>query len=83
MIILMISSFVLTLSIFLKVRSDIREYLKEGKRGISRLTLTHIFDPVYKKNGLFVYGLKFGIFETMYSGFGSEILYRDMGNLGT
>jgi hypothetical protein len=62
-----------------KVRSDIREYLKEGKRGISRLTLTHIFDPVYKKNGLFVYGLKFGIFETMYSGFGSEILYRDMG----
>lgn len=62
-----------------KVRSDIREYLKDGKRGISRLTLTHIFDPVYKKNGLFVYGLKFGIFETMYSGFGSEILYRDMG----
>ena len=29
--------------------------------------------------GLFHIGLKFGILETMYSGVGSEILYRDIG----
>ncbi len=62
-----------------KVRSDIREYLREGKNGISRLTVSHIFDPVYNDRGLFIYGLKFGILETMYSGVGSEILYRDIG----
>ena len=36
-----------------KVRSDIREYLKEGSSALSRLSLTHIFEPIYLKNGLF------------------------------
>ena len=39
-----------------KVRSDIREYLKEGKNGHFEISYTHIFDPVYNEKGLFVYG---------------------------
>ena len=62
-----------------KVRSDIREYLKEGKYAIKDLTFSHIFDPVYKENFLFFGGIKFGLFEEMYSGLGGEILFRDIG----
>ena len=79
MIILMILNFLLILRYLPKVRSDIREYLKEGKNGISRLSLLIFLIQFIKKIILFVYGIKFGIFETMYSGGGSEILYRDIG----
>ena len=36
-----------------KVRSDIREYLKEGENSLNNLTYTYIFDPIYIKNSFF------------------------------
>ena len=60
-----------------KVRSNIRSYMKEGKNGISRLSFTHIFKPVYLDNGIFVAGFTGGIFEQMFGGAGSEILFKD------
>ena len=35
-----------------KVRSDIREYLKQSN-ALKDLTFNHIFDPIYSKNYLF------------------------------
>ena len=61
-----------------KVRSDIREYLKEGSSALSRLSLTHIFEPIYLKNGLFSSAVKLGIFEEMYGGVGTGFVYRDI-----
>ena len=60
-----------------KVRSDIREYLKE-KYILKQLTYTHMFDPTYSKDYLFFGGLKIGLFEEMYGGIGGEILLRDI-----
>lgn len=60
-----------------KVRSNIRSYMKEGKNGISRLSFTHITKPVYLNNGIFVAGFTGGIFEQMFGGAGSEILFKD------
>ncbi len=61
-----------------KVRSDIREYLKEGKNSISELTFSRIFKPIYSKEGLFISGMKIGYLEQMYGGVGSEFLFRDI-----
>ena len=60
-----------------KVRSDVREYLKQ-KYAIRDLTFSHIFDPIYNKNFLFFGGMKFGLFEEMFGGLGGEILFRDI-----
>ncbi len=60
-----------------KVRSDVREYLKE-KYVLKELAYTYIFDPTYSKNYLFFGGLKVGLFEEMYGGIGGEILFRDV-----
>ena len=60
-----------------KVRSDIREYLKQSN-ALKDLTFNHIFDPIYSKNYLFFGGLKLGLFEEMYGGFGGEVLFRDI-----
>ena len=43
-----------------KVRSDIREYLKE-EYALKDLTYSYIFDPVYSKRNLFFGGLKSAI----------------------
>ena len=51
--------------------------MKEGKNGISRLSFTHIAKPVYLDNGIFVAGITGGIFEQMFGGVGSEILFKD------
>ncbi len=60
-----------------KVRSDIREYIKE-KYVIKDLTYSYLFDPKYSKNYLFFGGLKVGLFEEMFGGIGGEILFRDI-----
>ncbi len=60
-----------------KVRSDIREYLKE-RYVLKELAYTHIFEPKYSKNYIFFGGLKLGLFEEMYGGFGGEFLFRDI-----
>jgi len=60
-----------------KVRSDVREYLKE-EYAIKDLTYSYIFDPTYSKNSLLFGGLKVGLFEEMFGGIGGEILYRDI-----
>ena len=60
-----------------KVRSDVREYLKE-KYVIKQLSYTHMFDPTYSREYLFFGGLKIGLFEEMYGGIGGEILFRDI-----
>tara|TARA_B100001559_G_scaffold40408_1_gene30032 strand:+ start:6065 stop:8188 length:2124 start_codon:yes stop_codon:yes gene_type:complete len=59
-------------SITPKVRSDIQEYLKEGKQSIQRMQLEYFGQP-YKD--IFT-RLDFGYLEPMFGGFGGEILYR-------
>ena len=60
-----------------KVRSDVREYLKE-RYVLKQLSYTHVFDPSYSRDYLFFGGLKIGLFEEMYGGIGGEILFRDI-----
>ena len=60
-----------------KVRSDIREYLKE-KYALKSLSYSYIFNPLYDKNFLFFGGIKVGLLEEMYGGFGGELLFRDI-----
>ena len=54
------------------VRSDIQDYLKEGKNNIQRMKLEYLFSP-YKD--IFVRA-DFGILEEMFAGVGGEVLYR-------
>jgi len=54
------------------VRSDIQDYLSEGKNNIQRMQLEYMFSP-YKD--LFVRA-DFGLLEEMFGGFGGEFLYR-------
>ncbi len=60
-----------------KVRSDIREYLKQ-KYTLKNLSYSYNFDPIYSKNYLFFGGLKAGLFEEMYGGIGAGFLFRDV-----
>ncbi len=55
-----------------RVRSDIQEYLKEGKNNIQRVQLQYFSSPF---NNVFM-RLDFGIMEEMFAGLGGEILYR-------
>ena len=54
------------------VRSDIQEYLSQGKNNIQRMQLEYFGNP---KKDLF-YRLDFGLMEEMFGGFGGEVLYR-------
>lgn len=54
------------------VRSDIQDYLKEGKNNIQRMKLEYMFSP-YKD--IFVRA-DLGLLEEMFAGVGGEILYR-------
>ncbi len=54
------------------VRSDIQEYLKEGKNNIQRMKLEYMSSPL--KDVFFRADL--GLFEEMFGGIGGEILYR-------
>lgn len=60
-----------------KVRSDIREYLKE-RYVLKQLSYSHMFDPTYSRNYLFFGGMKIGLFEEMFGGIGGEVLFRDI-----
>ncbi len=59
-------------SIIPKVRSDIQDYLSEGKNNIQRMQLQYFSSP---QNDVF-YRLDFGLLEEMFAGIGGEILYR-------
>ena len=54
------------------VRSDIQEYLSEGKNNIARMKLSYIWSP-YKD--LFA-KVEAGLLEEMFGGFGGEVYYR-------
>ena len=54
------------------VRSDIQDYLSEGKNNIARLKLEYIWSP---KKDVFA-RFDFGLLEEMFGGYGGEILYR-------
>ena len=57
------------------VRSDIKDYLKDGKNGISRLQLDYI--DQFGENW---FGrASAGLFEDMFGGVGGELLYRPFG----
>ena len=59
-------------SVLPHVRSDIQEYLKEGKNNIMRMKLDYIFSP-YKD----IYArFDIGLLEEMFGGIGGEVLYR-------
>ncbi|MDB4816144.1 YjbH domain-containing protein, partial [Gammaproteobacteria bacterium] len=54
------------------VRSDIQQYLDQGKNHIKRLQLEYLYSPI---QNVFFRG-DLGYFEEMFGGFGGEILYR-------
>lgn len=54
------------------VRSDIQDYLKEGKNNIQRLQLEYMYSP-YKD---IFFRADFGLLEEMFGGLGGEIFYR-------
>ena len=58
------------------VRSDIQDYLSEGKNNLQRMKLEYMFSPfkdIYMRADL-------GLIEEMFGGFGGEILYRPIDN---
>ncbi len=59
-------------SIIPKVRSDIQEYLKQGKNNLQRLELQYFSSP---SRDIFL-RFDLGIMEEMFAGFGGEALYR-------
>ncbi len=54
------------------VRSDVQEYLDQGKNNIARMQLEYMFSPM---KDVFV-RTDFGILEEMFGGFGGQALYR-------
>tara|TARA_B100001741_G_C16553589_1_gene600918 strand:- start:1228 stop:3357 length:2130 start_codon:yes stop_codon:yes gene_type:complete len=54
------------------VRSDIQEYLKEGKNNIQRMNLEYMTSPL---NDIFM-RFDLGLLEDMFGGYGGEIYYR-------
>lgn len=54
------------------VRSDIQDYLKEGKNNLQRMQLQYMFSPF---KDIYVRG-DFGLMEEMFGGIGGEVLYR-------
>ena len=59
-----------------KVRSDIREYLK-NKNSLSSLTYTKLFKTFYRNDSMLISGAKLGLFEEIW-GIGSAFLYRNI-----
>lgn len=55
-----------------KVRSDIQDYLREGKNNLQRFQLQYMYSPI---NDVFT-RFDFGYMEEMFGGIGGEILYR-------
>ena len=54
------------------VRSDIQDYLKEGRNNIQRMKLEYLYSPY---NDWFVRA-DLGLLEEMFGGIGGEVLYR-------
>ena len=54
------------------VRSDIQDYLLEGKNNIQMMKLEYLFSPT---NDLFA-RVDLGLLEDMFGGFGGEVFYR-------
>lgn len=58
------------------VRSDIVKYLQQGKNGIINLESDYVWSPYPN----LYHRLSFGIFEEMYGGVATELLYRPYGH---
>lgn len=54
------------------VRSDIQDYLQEGKNNIARMQLEYMYSP--RKDWFLRFDL--GLLEEMFGGYGGEVLYR-------
>jgi hypothetical protein len=54
------------------VRSDIQDYLKEGKNNIARMQLEYMYSP--KKDWFMRFDV--GLLEEMFAGYGGEVFYR-------
>ena len=54
------------------VRSDIQDYLSEGKNNLQRMQLEYVFSPF---KDIYIRA-DFGILEEMFGGLGGELLYR-------
>ena len=54
------------------VRSDIQDYLEQGKNNLQRMHLEYFYSPF---KDIFVRG-DLGILEEMFAGYGGEVLYR-------
>ncbi len=54
------------------VRSDIQEYLDQGKNNIARMQVEYMFSPM---KDVFIRA-DFGLLEEMFGGFGGQALYR-------
>lgn len=63
-------------SLIPKVRSDIQEYLSQGKNNVARFKLDYIWSPY---RDLFA-RLDIGYLEEMFGGFGGEVYYRPLGS---
>ena len=59
-----------------RVRSDIKEYLQQGKDNIVRLQANYLFQP-YRH---WFARVSAGLFEEMFGGVGGEVLYRPYGS---
>lgn len=57
-----------------KVRSDIQDYLKEGKNNLIRLQAQYFFSPMTD----LYFRADIGLMEEMFGGFGGEVYYRPM-----
>tara|TARA_Y100000748_G_scaffold303242_1_gene307748 strand:- start:1232 stop:3361 length:2130 start_codon:yes stop_codon:yes gene_type:complete len=55
-----------------RVRSDIQDYLEQGKNNLQRMHLEYFYSPF---KDIFVRG-DLGILEEMFAGYGGEVLYR-------
>lgn len=59
-------------SVLPHVRSDVKEYAKEGENGIVRMQMDYLWKPSHD-----IYArLSSGLFETMFGGVGGEVLYK-------
>jgi len=58
------------------VRSDIQDYLREGRNNLVRMKLDYIWSP-YKD---VMAKVDFGLYEEMFGGIGGEVLYRPFGS---
>ncbi len=58
------------------VRSDIQDYLREGRNNLVRMKLDYVWSPFKDV----IAKVDFGLYEEMFGGVGGEVLYRPFGS---